>query len=119
MRYTGTVNSRVQTDNRRQLHYLFGSILCGLLLFFAVSAKLALYQPQQQSAKSIAATKVWKSNAIPAPDSEPVQVSLLNLFAVVLSMSLVTISLLSHCEPVLPAPNWFTPDLSVRPPPTR
>jgi hypothetical protein len=101
------------------LSYIFGGILCSLLLLFTVGAKLAPYHPQQQEAKPIAATKAKQNNAIPSADTAIVghAPSFLNILTVLLSLVFVATSLVSLNQPASPFPTWFSPYLSVRPPP--
>lgn len=116
--YTYQVKVLIQGDDRQTLRYLFGSVLCCLLLLFAVSAKIAPYHTQR-AAKPIAATKAWQNNAIPSADTEPAAptLSLLDIFTVILSLLFAAVSTVSVSRPIIPAPCWFSPYLSVRPPP--
>lgn len=110
-------------DSRKQWKYYFGGLLCYLLLVYAVGAKLALYHPRQPGAKSVAATKAWQNNAIPSVDVDiaPVHVtpSALHLIALALSLIFTAVWCVAMEEPVKARPSWFSPYLSVRPPPTR
>jgi hypothetical protein len=96
-------------------------MLCCLLFLFAVEAKIAPYHPHLPEAKSIAATKAWQDNAIPSVESGPVSQApaLLDIFAVLLILVFTAIRCVSLDEPVVPAPSWFSPYLSIRPPPAR
>jgi hypothetical protein len=95
-------------------------MLCCLLLIYAVGAKLALYHPHQPGAQSAAATKAWQDNALPSVQSGeiPPSPSILNLVAACVSLVFVAIWCVSLDEPAIPFGNWFSPYLSVRPPPT-
>lgn len=119
MRYTHTVRVFHQTGRHGRLRYWFGGMLCWLLLLYAVGAKLALYQPQQPEAKSVAATKAWQNNAIPTLESGPVrQASLFfDILAALLSLVLMPVCYTSLDEPVMSLAAWFSPPQSIRPPP--
>jgi hypothetical protein len=120
VRYTLTVRVIRLTDGRRRLRYFFGGMLCWLLLVYAVGAKLALYHPHRPGAQSVAATKAWQDNALPSVESVDIRpaASVLHIVAVLLSLVFVTIWCISLDEPAIPFENWFSPYLSVRPPPT-
>ena len=120
--YTQNVNAVPNVDDRKQWKYYFGGMLCCLLLVYAVGAKLALYHLQQPGAKSVAATKAWQDNAIPSIDVEiaPIHAvpSTLYLVAIILSLTFTAVWRIIQEEPVRAMPRWFSPHLSVRPPPT-
>jgi hypothetical protein len=88
------------------------------MVVFAVGAKMALYQPQQ-AAKSIAATKAWQDHAVPAIEA-PIALSAISfagILAIVLALSFAPLWVIARDEDDLSAPGWFSPGLSVRPPP--
>lgn len=102
---------------RKRSKYLFGSVLCCLMVVFAVGAKMALYQPQK-AAKSIAATKAWQDHvpAIEAPVAFSA-ISFAGVLALVFALSFAPLWVIAQDEDELSAHIWFSPALSVRPPP--
>lgn len=57
-----------QFVRRRGLDHVIAVAICALMLFFAVSSKVAAYHSKELAARSIAATKVWQAKSM-APDS--------------------------------------------------
>ena len=55
------------------LLYLLGVLFCGLLVAFAVGAKLAAYYPHNNAAHQIASTKVWQQQDVAVPYVPPAQ----------------------------------------------
>lgn len=102
------------------LRFTFGTILCALLLFFAVATKLAGYYAKDASVKPIAAAKVWQHTGTVSVPVEKVKQSpaLLDVLAVMLSLVLAESWYLSPERPSSAVPSWFSPYLAVRPPPS-
>jgi hypothetical protein len=61
------------SGRKTALLYLLGVLFCGLMVTFAVGAKLAAYYPHNDAARSIAATKVWQQQDVAVTDAPPVQ----------------------------------------------
>lgn len=103
----------------RRQNYVFAGLLCVLVVLFAIGAKVALYQPGQAD-KPIAATKLWEST----PDllvqaTPPLPATSLLVFATfALSFAIARVSFLSAEQVAPPLQSWFSPYLSIRPPPS-
>lgn len=100
----------------------FGTALCALLLFFAVATKLAGYYPHDPSAEPIAAAKVWQDTGTSSLPVEMEQAKpspvVLDLIAAILSLVFAVAWYFStEQQPGSALPSWFSPFLSVRPPP--
>ncbi|HEU5341311.1 hypothetical protein [Edaphobacter sp.] len=108
-------------NSSRVLRYLVGAMLCGLLLVYALGAKLALYHTGQPGARSVAATKAWQDQAIPSVEAEIAPVlatpSVMEAVAALLSLVFVAVWYVAEDKPVMAVAHGFSPHLSVRPPP--
>jgi len=95
-------------------------MLCSLLLFFAVGAKTALYHPHQEQVKALTSTKVWQNTALPSAISALVAKApvLLGLVVLLLMATFAVTQLTPIGQPFVRASSWFSPSLSVRPPPS-
>lgn len=101
------------------MRYSFGALLCGLLLVYALGAKLALYHSGQAGARSVAATKAWQDHEAPAVEIAPVVATLTvaGLGAVLPEPVFAPLWSVTRDVPVMSAVRGFLPDVSVRPPP--
>lgn len=101
------------------LRYAVGALLCGLLLVYALGAKLALYHTGQPGARSVAATKAWEDHAASVETQvAPVLAAPVVLCLSVLAVPAVAVVWTVAPEPLLATPvRGFSPHLSVRPPP--
>lgn len=123
MSYTDDVEVISQMNTHRALRNAVGTILCWLLVMYALGAKLALYHPQQPGAKSVAATKAWQDHDAPIATAgveiAPVVAAMPQLNIGVLLMALVfeVVWLVSFDRAVPAEVRGFSPELSVRPPP--
>ncbi len=118
--YRINVSGMAQTSVQRRWRHLFGLMLYSLLFFFAVGAKTALYHPQQDQVRTLTSTKVWQNTEVPPAISLQVAKTpvLLDL-AVLLLMAAFAVTRLTPIEqPFVRASIWFSPSLSVRPPPS-
>ena len=110
-----------KTTHRRRMRLIFGGVLCSLVLFFSVAAKVAMPQPGK-AFKPIASLKMQRRTPGPAVQAIPeVAVSaVLLLIAFAESFAApVSAKFSSAIEPQAPAFQcWFSPYLSVRPPPS-
>jgi arginine exporter protein ArgO len=113
------MSSLAQTSVQRRWRHLFGLMLCSLLFFFAVGAKTALYHPQQDQVKTLISTKVWQNTAVPPAISSQVAKAPVLLYLAVLLMATFAVTRLIPIEQsFVRASRWFSPSLSVRPPPS-
>jgi hypothetical protein len=103
------------------MRLIFGGVLCSLIFFFSVAAKVAMPQPGK-AFKSIGSLKMQRKIPGPSLDAAPAVAAstALFLFAFVESFSVRTAAKFSLViEPQAPAFQcWFSPYLSVRPPPS-
>ncbi len=113
------MNCRENTSREKSLICLFGVCLCGILLFFAVTTKLAGYRTQEQSAKQIAAMHIWQDG-----DKAPIPFGQSTLMPVVIALVACIALFVAKLkwfprtgEPKVTSHPWFSADLSVRPPP--
>ena len=121
IRYTEGVEAISQMNSGRVLRYVVGAMLCGLLLVYALGAKLALYHTGQPGARSVAATKAWQDHA-PSAEIEVAPVlatpSVMEAVAALLSLVFVAVWYVAEDKPVMAVVHGFSPHLSVRPPPS-
>lgn len=108
------------TLHRPRMRLIFGGVLCSLVFFFSVAAKIAMPQPGVAT-KPIASLKMQRKISelsLPATSLIVAAVALL-LFSVgriFPAQNLAKFSLV--IEPQAPSFQcWFSPYLSVRPPP--
>ncbi len=108
-----------ELGHRRNLRHLFGLGLCALLFFFAVATKLAAYHTHEEAAKSIAHTKVWQNSGSTPVTPQQVKSfpSAFELLAVILFVVLAQTWYVFADEHEAVELCWFSPSLSVRPPP--
>lgn len=108
------------TIRRRGSRPVLGLLVCALLVFFAVEAKLSLYAPQQKNMKVLSATKVWQGEAERSIPTPPVSQQLLvaTVFLLLLRFAVSSEEVAFVTEPRMTTFEWFSPDLFVRPPPT-
>ena len=122
MSYTEDVEVISQMNSGRVLRYVVGAMLCGLLLVYALGAKLALYHTGQPGARSVAATKAWQDQAVPLVEAEiapvPATPSVMEAVAALLSLVFVAVWFVAEDKPVMAVARRFSPHLSVRPPPS-
>ena len=94
--------------------------MCALLIFFAVAAKVSPYAPQHKDMKVLSTNKVWQDDAgraFPAPP-EYQAIVVATLALLFLASAFHSSRPVSFDEPRLTRFEWFSPDLSVRPPPS-
>lgn len=110
---------RQRTTREERLICLLGASLCGILLFFAVTTKLAGYHPQDLSAKPIASTRIWQEVGKAPVAFEQVRPTsaVFALIAFVASLVLALTWSFPTDEPAGAFQSWLSPDLSIRPPP--
>ena len=117
--YRVVVDQLTKIAAKQRRRYRFGVMLCSLVFIFAVNAKTALYRPHQEEVKSLTSTKVWQNDQLPTAPS-PVVAQAFALLGLLL-LSLMPVPVLSRAIGLQPASaqsaDWFSPCLSVRPPP--
>jgi hypothetical protein len=107
-----------KTRNQRRCY--LGLLLCALAVVFAVSAKTALYRPNQKEVRALTSSKMWQNNA-QRNDAEgtvlaPVPVAFAILFLTFAVPSVVVTGASSEQDEARKTA-WFSTSLSVRPPP--
>ncbi|HEY4358368.1 MAG TPA: hypothetical protein VGN16_21660 [Acidobacteriaceae bacterium] len=127
LRYAGMVKVSSRSAGCKVLHYGLGTLICALLLFFAVGTKLAAYHSKDSGSTPLASTKIWSTKSAKAPQVpatvEQTAGQPAALFAVILLLLLpvavelrarrFSLSLPSHFDDILSLP------ASNRPPPVR
>jgi hypothetical protein len=112
--------SELQTMARgSRSRMLFGFMLCALVFLFSTSAKLAAYQHAPQ-ARQIKSMKLVQKSVAPVVDAIPQAAiaSLLCLLFACVSAAAVTKAVAAReSNASVFADAWFSPALSVRPPP--
>jgi hypothetical protein len=114
------VRALVHLICRKGVRHAVGVTVCALLLFFAVGTKLAWYHPQEQAARSIAATKVCDVTKCVPSGAEHINIAPQSVALVVLLLSFVTVVAVSaerHMEVVFVPPRPGLSPFAVRPPP--
>lgn len=103
--------------------HAFGPLLCALLLFFAVGAKIAPYHPQTE--RDLSSTKIWTSKSAPSATdvaSVPVQIvpaALWLLTVLPVAVFAITTFYARREEVFFLPPPLLSAPLAVRPPPSR
>jgi len=113
------VQTRISKTRNQRRRYL-GLLLCVLAVVFAVSAKTAVYRPNQKEVRALTSSKMWQDSAqhsdAEATALTPVPVAfaiLLLTFAVPSVVVAVAASEQAESRKIV----WFSTSLSVRPPP--
>jgi hypothetical protein len=104
------------------MRLIFGGVLCSLVLFFSVAAKVAMPQPGR-AFKPIASLKMQREISAPTLQATPaIAVSAL-LFLIAFAESFALPISAKFSFPIESQPpalqSWFSSYLSVRPPPSR
>jgi len=116
------MHSAHHPGRKTALLYLLGLLFCGLLVTFAVGAKLAAYYPHNDAARPIASTKVWQQQDVAVPYAPPAQAApVLFLFAfafTALAVAARSSAWLQTAEELTPALQLcFRGAHAIRPPP--
>jgi hypothetical protein len=114
------MRSTLHSGRKTVLLSLLGVLFCGLLVAFAVGAKLAAYYPHNDAARPIAATKVWQQQGVAVPYAPPAQSAPVLFFS-----AFAVLALGAHFTAWLQSTEEFTPALrlcfcrahAIRPPP--
>ena len=110
----------VQPGCSLKLRYIFGLVLCTLLLLFAVGAKTAVYRPNQSQVKNLISAKVRQNVLVPFAEAAPVvQAMPLLILTLLLVAAAFRDTREIRIEPsTVAVSSWFWPALAVRPPPS-
>jgi hypothetical protein len=110
-----------KTPRRRITRFLLGGVLCILVFFFSVVAKMAMSQPGK-AMNPIASLKLKQKSPEPTlQTASQIAPSVAILFFASVAVFFILASaklrlMIEELEPTLRC--WFTPYLSVRPPPS-
>jgi hypothetical protein len=116
------MRSTYHSGRKTALLYLLGALFCGLLVAFAVGAKLAAYYPHNDAARSIASTKVWQQydaveTSVPSAQVAPAVFFLVLAFAA-LAVGIRSVAWLQTAPEFTSVPSLcFDRAHAIRPPP--
>lgn len=114
------VRALMQLVRRNGFHHGIAAVVCSLLLFFAVGAKVAAYHTAEQGAKPIASAKMWQtSKAAPSEDETTTTTAQPVILLLMLLSVLAAGAVLLQRYDLVVRRDWHAafPPLAVRPPP--
>lgn len=108
------------TIRQNSSRLLVALLACALMVFFAIATKASVYGPHQRDLQDLTATKVLQNDAARVVPSAPVLQEILaaTIAFLLLAKGFTSEECASVAEPRVTRFEWFSPALSVRPPPS-